>query len=219
MEANSIRDLVDKYEQELVRLNFKNSTITRYREFWRQLILYLDSTAGGTAFCKGTGFQFLHERYGIDDDTPSRDLTRHEQHMRQMVRKLLHFHSTGNVGRPSRVPQRSIQTEEFAHILRGYAEFCVRHGYAVGTRRNLRHHAIRFFMFVESHNVAEISEVCGQTIVDFVNSCPVRSDRSIGLSLTCLRNLLGFLHTEGHHSKDFTSMVPRQQSRTGSSVP
>jgi len=136
-----------------------------------------------------------------------------------MVRKLVQLHSHGTVGRVNRVPLRSIRTERFADILGHYAQFCFRHGYAASTRRNLREHGVRFFMFLESRCLLDTSEMSSHTIVDYVNSLSVYSYHSVGLSLTGLRSLLAFLHTNGYHHLDLSEAVPHQQARSGSTVP
>jgi len=43
MDTISVRDLVDKYDQELVRLGYKGNSLKNYRVFWNQIIRYFDS--------------------------------------------------------------------------------------------------------------------------------------------------------------------------------
>ena len=218
MEAISIRDLVTNFDHELTRLNYKNTTLRNYRVFWKQLLSYFDGRQE-TVFSESTAVGFLDERYGLTEALRTRQLTRNEICVRQMVRKLVQFHSHGTVGRVNRVPLRSIRTERFADILGHYAQFCFRHGYAASTRRNLREHGVRFFMFLESRCHLDTSEMSSHTIVDYVNSLSVYSYHSVGLSLTGLRSLLAFLHTNGYHHLDLSEAVPHQQARSGSTVP
>ena len=218
MDAISVRDLVDKYDRELVRLGYKGKSLKNYRVFWNQIVRYFNSN-DEMLFSEATSFRFLDDRYNLSKRLEQGPLTRNEQYVRQMVRKLVHFRMSGQTGRRNRVPQRSIRSEDFAEVLGQYAQLCLDKGYAQSTRNNLRHHAIGFFMFLESNSVLSISEVSSETIVNYVNSLPVRNYHSVGLSLTCLRSLLQFLHTNGYHGQDLRDAVPHQQWRPGSSIP
>lgn len=218
MDAISIRDLIGTYDQELTRLNYKKSTLKNYRVFWNQLLTYFDGKQE-PFFSEATALRFLDDRYGLPKTLQIRPLTRNESAVQQMLRKLVHFRLHGTVGRANRVPLRSIKTDAFADILGHYAEFCCRRGYTMSTRRNLRRHAINFFMFLESNSILKISEMSSQTIVGYVNSLSVYSYPSVGLWLTCLRNVLEYLHTDGYHHQNLTEAVPHQQARTGCTVP
>jgi integrase/recombinase XerD len=218
MEAISIRDLTGKYDQELVRLNYKKGTIKNYRIFWRQLVRYFDSK-NELIFSEETALQFLDDRYNLTENLRKRPLTRNESSVQQMVRKLVHFWMHGTIGRPNRVPRRSIETDEFAEILGRYADFCFRYGYATSTRRNMRYYAVKFFIFLESNSIPHVSEIIPQIIINYVNSLTVYSYKSVGLCLTCLRSLLDFLHTNGYNHQNLSEAVPRQQARNGCAVP
>jgi len=136
-----------------------------------------------------------------------------------MVRKLVLFHRHGTIRRASRIPIRSIQSDKFLDTLAEYGETCIRRGYAKGTRRNLQHFSVRFFMYLEARSIFEPSQVAAQTVADYVNSFGAHSYPSIGLHLTCLRNVLAFLHENGYHSQDLSAAVPQQQKRRDATVP
>jgi site-specific recombinase XerD len=218
MEAISIRDLVEKYRRELVRLGYCRHSLKNYRVFWNQLISYFDSKQEST-FYEKYALQFLDDRYGLSETMKTRQLTRNEIYVQQMVRKLVHFQLHGSTGRVNQVPLRSISTVEFSDILGQYTRYCVRQGYALSTRRNMRHQAIGFFMFLESRAIPHISAVTSQTVMEYLTSLRVYRYRTVGLSLTCLRSLLGFLFSSGFHHQDLCGTVPHQQSRAGGTLP
>ncbi len=218
MKAIGIRDLIGTYDRELVRLCYKKGTLKNYRVFWNQLLSYFDSKQE-PFFSEETALRFLDDRYGLSQTRTRRRLTRNESAVQQMVRKLVHFQLHGTVGRANRVPLRSIKTDAFADILGHYGEYCCRCGYSPSTRRALRHHAIKLFMFLESNLISKISQMTSQTVVGYVNSLTVHSYRSVGLCLTCLRNVLEYLHAHGYHPQDLTGAVPHQQARAGCTVP
>jgi site-specific recombinase XerD len=217
MQATTTRHLVQQYERELVRLRFKESTIGIYREFWTSFIRFCDGLHE-QEFSAQTAFRFLYERYGIVDTTSPSQLTRHQQHLRQMVRKLIHFHVHGAVGRPNRVPQRSVDNDRLAEVLGAYAAHCVEHGYATSTRKGLRADAVRFMVFVESQGLEKLSELTSMSIIEYVESLSIYSYRSIGLALGRLRTLLRFLYADGYLAEDLSAAVPRQQERRDTTV-
>ena len=218
MQAISIRDLVKQYDQELVRLGYKKTTLKNYRIFWKQVIGYFDSKQE-SVFAESTAQRFLDDRYDLSQQLKNGPLTRNEQYVRQMVRYLIHFQQYGETGRPSRVSVWRMRSDEFAELLGAYAEFCLERGYASSTRRRLRSHAVGFFRFLESVGVGRLSPLSAETIVEYLNALPVHSYGSVGLVLTSLRTLLRFLHGNGYHQQDLSEAVPHQQKRTAGSIP
>ncbi|MCX6096857.1 MAG: site-specific integrase [Candidatus Bipolaricaulota bacterium] len=218
METISVRELVSRYSRELARLNYKNNTRNNYGVFCNQLISYFDSREQ-SVFSEEIAVQFLDDRYGLSEVLKRRRLTRNETHVRQMVRKLVLFRRHGTVSRASRLPLRRIQSEKLLDVLTEYGETCRRRGYAKATRENLQHYTVRFFEYLESQSILELSQVTAQTIADYVNSFGAHSYRSIGLHLTCLRNALAFLQESGYHPEDLSAAVPQQQVRRDATVP
>lgn len=218
MEAISVRELVSRYSRELVQLNYKKNTRNNYEVFWNQLISYFDGR-GQSVFSEEIAVQFLEDRYGLSTALKRRRLTRNETYVRQMVRKLVLFHRHGKVGRVSRVPLRSIQSDRLLDVLVEYDETCRRRGYAKATRENLQDYAARFFMYLESRSISELSGITAQTVADYVNTFAAHSYRSIGLHLTSLRNVLAFLQESGRHPEDLSAAVPQQQARRDPTVP
>ena len=203
----SIRELVDRYDQELVRLRYKSNTLNNYRVFWKQLLRYFDSKEQ-SIFSEVTALHFLDDRYNLSERLKKGPLTRNEQYVRQMVRKLAHFQLFGEIGRPNRVPLLSIRSEDFANLLGHYAQFCLDQRYAQSTRRNMRGYAVGFFKFLESSSISQISQMSSETIVRYVNTLQVHSYHSVGLVLTCLRSLFQFLHANGYHHQDLSEAAP-----------
>ena len=186
--------------------------------FWKQLVRYFDSKEE-SVFSEDTAKQFLDDRYNLSERLKKGPLTRNEQYVRQMVRKLAHFRLSGEIGRPNRVPLLSIRSEDFANVVGHYAQFCLDQRYAQSTRRNLRGYAVGFLKFLESSSISQISQMSSETIVRYINTLRVHSYHSVGLVLTCLRSLLQFLHANGYHQQDLSEVVPHQQARAGSLVP
>ena len=218
METISVRELVSRYSRELVRLNYTKNTRKNYEVFWNQLISHFDRKEQ-SVFSEEIAVQFLEERYGLSEVLRRRRLTRNETNVRQMVRKLMLFHRHGTVRRASRTPLRSIRSEKLLDVLAEYGETCLRRAYAKATRENLQHYAVRFFMYLESRSILESSQVTAQTVADYINSLGAHSYRSIGLHLTCLRNVLAFLKEGGYHPQDLSPAVPQQQVRRDATVP
>lgn len=218
MKEHSIKDLVVQYEKELVRLGYKKGTIKNYRTFWNTLVRYFHGNEE-IYFRKDLAFRFLYERYGITNEQQPKELTRNEQAVRQIVRKLDHFNQYQEVGRPSRIPSRQVASDTYAKIIGEYSEFCVKKGYALSTRNYLRNQALSFFMFLEKTKIFEIGELTKAHIVYYLNSLQIQNYGTIGSHLFCLRTLLRFFYLARYHSHDLSITVPKQQSREGGKAP
>jgi len=218
MRKHTIQDLVVQYEKELIRLGYKKGTIKNYRTLWDALVSYFHGNEE-TYFRKDLAYQFLYERYGITDDKQPKELTRNEQAVRQIIRKLDHFHQYGEVGRPTRIPSKHVASDAYAKIIGEYTEFCRKKEYARSTREYLRNQAIIFFMFLEKNKIIEIGELTKAHIVDYLNSLAIQNYGTIGNHLFCLRTLLRFFHLAEYNKHDLSITVPKQQFREGKKVP
>jgi hypothetical protein len=116
MRKHTIQDLVVQYEKELIRLGYKKGTIKNYRTLWDALVRYFHGNEE-TYFRKDLAYQFLYERYGITDEKQPKELTRNEQAVRQIIRKLDHFHQYGEVGRPTRISSKQVASDAYAKII------------------------------------------------------------------------------------------------------
>lgn len=217
MQAIHIRDLIEKFDQELVRLKYKASSLENYRVFWKQLITYFERREE-PYFSELTALAFLEERYNLTEKGRTRLLTRNEIYVRQMMRKVVFFHEHRAVGRMKGVPEIQINTKEFVEVLSSYAGYCVQYGYSQSTRRHLRYHAIRFFAFLEAKSIRHCLEITSETIVEYVNSLTTYRYGTVGLILTHLRTLFSFLHVHGYHERNLSYVLLQRQVREGGTV-
>jgi site-specific recombinase XerD len=218
MESITLKELVDRYVQNLARLGYCRSSIKNYKVFCRQLTVYFEKN-GFFCFSEQHAMQFLDDCYGLSRKEALRETTRNDRHIRQMVRKIIRFHQDSSIGRVSPSSNKMIDSEELRLALSLYSHDNAARGLVKSTRENLKQSATRFLTFVDAQPIRHVAEITAQTIFAYMDTLAVYRYKTIGQVLTCLRSLLRFLHSAGLHPLDLSGIVPRRQARKGGSIP
>lgn len=218
MERVTLKELVDRYIQNLARLGYCRSSIKNYKVFCRQLTVYLERS-GFTCFSEQRAMQFLDDCYGLSRKEALRETTRNDRHIRQMVKKIIRFHRDGTIGRVSPSSNKMIDSEELRQALSLYTHDNAARGLAMRTRESLKQNAAKFLTFVDAQAIRHVAAITPQTIFAYMDTLAVYRYKTISQVLTCLRSLLRFLHSAGLHALDLSGIVPRRQARDGGSIP
>ena len=216
MQQIFLKDLVKRFDQELIKLNYKKSSLKNYRIFWKQLSKYFDQHQQ-IVFSEQLAYDFLKERYNLAGNEPNQELSRNKQAIRQMVKKLIFFNNHGTVGRMNGIVEKEIYNKEYLEILRNYTIFCKKHEYAKATCKNLKRCAIDFLRFIENKSIKNSLKITSKIIFKYINSLKDNyCYRSVGNILTNLRSFLTFLYEQDYHDKNLTDILPHQKVQIGS---
>lgn len=217
MQQIQIKDLISRFDQELIKLKYKKNSLKNYRIFWKQLSKYFEQNKQ-TVFKEHLSYDFLKERYNLTGNEPNRLLSRNEQHVRQMVRKIIFFHNHGTVGRMNGIPERKIYNKEFLEILRAFTIYCNKYGYAKSTCQKLKRSTIDFLKFLETKAIHKSVEITSKIVLEYINSLKDNfCYRTVGYILTNLRSFLSFLYRDGFHDQNLADIIPRQKVQIGTS--
>ena len=219
MQQILIKDLISRFDQELVKLKYKKGTLKSYRIFWNQLSKYFDQKQQ-TFYSEKLSYAFLKEHYNLTGNEPNRLLTRNEQNNRQMLRKLIFFHNHGTVGRMNGIPEKKIYSKGYLELLRNFVIYNKKHDYAKSTCQNLQRTAINFLRFLENKAIKNIVEITSKIIFEYLNSLKNNyCCRSVGNILTSLRSFLKFLHEQDYNDQNLSDVLPHQRMQISSTVP
>jgi integrase/recombinase XerD len=219
MQQILLKDLISRFDQELIKLNYKQNSLKSYRIFWKQLLKFFTQQKQ-TLFSEELAYTFLKERYNITGNESNQYLSRNKQHVRQMVRKLIFFHKHGIVGRMNGVPESKIKNKQYLEILKNYITDCSKREYSNTTCKNLKRSAIDLFHFLETNAIHKSKSITSKIILDYINSLKdIYCYRSMGNLLTNLRSFFNYLYEKNYHDQNLVDVLPRQKVQFSGSNP
>lgn len=161
-----IPDLMSVANMELIRLDFKSSTLSRHSKEFRSFSNYCRENEI-TAYDAETGPQYFQHCYGLDIGNSTAKLTKQQLDTRCSIRFLDDIFQFGYALRYSHhdytVPR------QYVDLLEEYLAWCHRNNSSDGTIRVKRTKIRQFFCFLDGRGI-ELSDLTAAEISDFMTT-------------------------------------------------
>ena len=161
-----IPDLMSAANMELIRLDFKSSTLSRHSKEFRSFSNYCRENEI-TVYDAETGPQYFQHCYGLDIGNSTAKLTKQQLDTRCSIRFLDDIFQFGYALRYSHhdytVPR------QYVDLLEEYLAWCHRNNSSDGTIRVKRTKIRQFFCFLDGRGI-ELSDLTAAEISDFMTT-------------------------------------------------
>lgn len=161
-----IIDLMDAANMELIRLDFKSSTLSRHGKEFRNFSTYCRENEIAT-YDTETGPQYFQHRYGLDIGDPTAKLTKQQLDTRCSIRFLDDIFQFGYALRYSH--HDYTMPQQYVGLLDEYLAWCHRNNSSAGTIRVKRTKMRQFFCFLDGRGI-ELSDLTAAEISDFMTT-------------------------------------------------
>lgn len=210
-----IAELMDAANMELIRLDFKSSTLSRHSKEFRNFLNYCREN-GINAYGAETGPQYFQHCYGLDIGDPTVKLTERQLDTRCSIRFLDDIFQFGYALRYSHhnytVPQR------YVGLLEEYLSWCRRNNSSAGTIRVKRAKIQQFLCFLDGRGI-EPSDLTASDISDFMTTLCRCHRSTIHVSGSVLRDFFRYLHENRILEDDLSPSVPRPKIYVEENIP
>lgn len=210
-----IIDLMNAANMELIRLDFKSSTLSRHSKEFRSFSDYCRENEI-TAYDTETGPQYFQHRYGFDIGDPTAKLTKQQLDTRCSIRFLDDIFQFGYALRYSHhdytVPR------QYVGLLEEYLAWCHRSNSSAGTIRVKRTKMRQFFCFLDGRGI-ELSDLTAAEISDFMTTLCRYHRATIHVFSSVLRDFFRYLHENGISDDDLSPNVPRPKIYVEENIP
>ena len=213
--AVPIAELMDAANMELIRLDFKSSTLSRHGKEFRNFFNYCRKNeiyVYGTE----TGPQYFHHCYILDIGDTTIKLTKQQLDTRCSIRFLDDIFQFGYALRYSHhdytVPQ------QYVGLLEEYLAWCHRNNGSAGTIRVKRTKMRQFFCFLNGRGI-ELSDLTAAEISDFMTTLCRYHRATIHVFSSVLRDFFRYLHESGVLENDLSPSVPRPKIYVEENIP
>lgn len=213
--AVSIAELMDAANMELIRLDFKSSTLSRHGKEFRRFSNYCRENEI-YAYDAETGMQYFQRCYGLDIGDSTIKLTKQQLDTRCSIRFLDDIFQFGYALRHSHhdytVPQ------QYASLLEEYLAWCQRNNGSDGTIRVKRTKIRQFFSFLDGRGIV-LSDLTSADISDFMTTLCRYHRATIHVFSSVLRDFVRYLHENGTLENDLAPSVPRPKIYVEENIP
>lgn len=210
-----IPDLMSAANMELIRLDFKSSTLSRHSKEFRSFSNYCRENEI-TAYDAETGPQYFQHCYGLDIGNSTAKLTKQQLDTRCSIRFLDDIFQFGYALRYSHhdytVPR------QYVDLLEEYLAWCHRNNSSDGTIRVKRTKIRQFFCFLDGRGI-ELSDLTAAEISDFMTTLCRYHRATIHVFSSVLHDFFRYLHENGILDDDLSSSVPRPKIYVEENIP
>ncbi len=210
-----IAELMDAANMELIRLDFKSSTLGRQSKELSSFTSYCREN-GICTYDLETGAKYFQHRYGLDIGDPTIKLTRRQLDTRRSIRFLDDIFQFGYALRYRH--QDCYVPPQYVGLLEEDLAWCRRRNCSSGTIGVKRTKMRQFFCFLDGRGI-DLPDLTAADISDFMTTLCRYHRSTIHVFSSVLRDFFRYLHEAGTLEKDLSPVVPRPKIYVEETIP
>ncbi len=215
-EHKSTAQLIENVKEELSGVGYKQGSIQAYQTYWNALLVY-EINNNIKSYSPGVGLEFLNAIYGINvfGSLSKQDKVR----VRSVT--LLNDYSRDGMLFPTVgiLPTVSLLCC-FSQVLEFFKKRQVKKfQISNSTLSNYNRYLGQFLLYLEKHNISELSQFNPGIILDYCTSHSTYSLSTLYNSFCALRVFLRDLKNEGLLEIDYSKIIPSVSYKKDSKIP
>jgi len=217
MQPQTLHELLQNLEQELLRLGYTKGSMTFYRNRWRKLEDFADRKEQ-INFTEQLGIDFLQEYFGITQDDFSRTLKQAQTQELRVIRMVGDFQLHHAVLRRYLKHRELLTDPYFIETSRQFGHYCVAtKDYSKSTVEHYTKQSAYLMDYLAAQG--DFSGISMDTINAYILTLSGFSFKTVEQNICSLRAFFRFLFGEGIIGTDFASKMPMVKARKQTSIP
>jgi site-specific recombinase XerD len=217
MQKETLKELIKRLEQELIRMDYKEATLSYYRANWARLDIYFESQ-GEASFSETIAMKYVDSKCDFFAKEQSGQLTQSNIYLFRIVRMIGDFQQTSVVSRRYMRSLSRVNRQAHLGLLETFSAYCKRCNYSVTTQKSYRRITENFLSFLEARSCT-IENIVATDLTEYVKTLMGYSNKTVEFTLCGTRVFLRFLHSAGHLTEDLSGNVPCIKSRKQTRIP
>src|SRR5690625_1891888 len=218
MRKQKLPDLINDLDKELLRLGYKESTMSFYRQMWKRILKFA-TDENEQYFSMELGMRYLDINYDYMQRNQSGTLRQSDTYALRVIRMLADYQLNGTVIRKYVPKYEVLRNTSYLQIVDKYIGHCQKLNYSKVTQSHYIKNAKTFLAFLESQRCLSCGEINTQHIFDFINTFLGYSYKTVELALCSTRSFLRFLYLNNIHSEDLSQNTPSIKVRKQNRIP
>jgi site-specific recombinase XerD len=217
MEKVKFKDLINLLEQELIRVGYKEATLSYYRTHWKRIVDYFESK-GEHFFSEAVAMEYVNRKCDFFAKEQSGLLTQSNIYLFRIVRMLGDFQQHGVISRRYMRSLSRVNEQRHLDVLTSFRRYCKSCDYSMTTQKSYHRLTENFLSFLEARKCF-VEDVCSSDLTDYVKTLMGYSYKTVEFTLCGMRAFLRFLHLEKYLLEDLSGNLPCIQSRRQTRIP
>ena len=203
MQQQTLHELLQDLEQELLRLGYTKGTMTFYRNRWRKLEDFADRK-GQVYYTEQLGIDFVREYFGIPQDDFSRTLNQAQTQELRVIRMVGDFQLHHAVLRRYLKHRELLTDPYFIQTSRRFEEYCVApKDYSNSTVGHYTKQSGYFMDYLAAQGIHDFSGVSMETINTYILTLSGFSYKTVEQHICSTLCLLPVPFWRRHHQDRF----------------
>jgi len=217
MENVKLKELIGLLERELIRMGYKEATLSYYRFNWKGIISYFESR-GEEFFSETTAMEYVDQKCDFFARELAGQLTQSNIYLFRIVRMIGDFQQHGTVSRRYMRSLSRVNEQRHLDVSEAFASSCTTCGFAVATQKSYRRITENFLSFMEARN-RSLENVCVEDLTAYVRTLLGYSHKTVEFVLCGMRAFLRFLYEEKYLSDDLSGNLPGIKTSRQTRIP
>jgi len=218
MQNQSLTELINSLEQELLRLGYANRGMRFYRKRWHMLLEFAKEQ-GESHYSERLGMDFLEKSFSICEEDMSHTLSRSQIQDLRIIRMIGDFQLHRTILRRYVKHKEILTAPYFIDISNRFKLYCVDKNYSKSTTDHYVNQSARFMDYLVSQNVADCKTISIALIQAYIKTLAGYSHQAMEQNICSLRSLFRFLLEAGEVQTDFAAKTPMVQARKHIRIP
>jgi len=217
MEKVSLQELVKLLEQELIRVGYKDATLSYYRSYWEKIIDYFESKEE-KFYSEAVAMEYVNSKCDFFAKEKAGLLTQSNIYLFRIIRMLGDFQQHGVIARRYMRSLSRVNEKSHLEVSESFRKHCKTCDYSSSTQKSYHRITENFLSFLESRKHL-IKDISSSDLTDYVKTLMGYSYKMVEFTLCGTRAFLRFLYAEEFIPEDLSGNIPNVQSRRQMRIP
>ena len=212
-----LKELIKLLEQELIRVGYKETTLSYYRIHWQKIVNHFENQ-GQEFFSEAVAMEYVDGKCDFFEKEKSGLLTQSNIYLFRVVRMIGDFQQHGVVARRYMRSLSRVNEQSHLQVLEHFRMYCKSCDYSVTTQKSYHRLTENFLSFLEARKCS-VKDVSMSELTDYVKTLMGYSYKTVEFVMCGFRAFLRFLHSEKYLLADLSGNLPSVQSRRQTRIP
>lgn len=218
MKKQSLVDLIQDLEQELLRLGYSKGSMHFYRSQWRALLQFAREKRE-TFYSEQLGMEFIEERFHIFEKDLNHTLSRSEVQKLRIIRMIGDFQLHRTILRRYYKHKQILTESYFVAISNQFKSYCADKGYSKVTIDHYVKQSAHFMDYLASQYVKDCKKIDLDLIHSYIKTLAGYTYKTVEQNICSMRAFFRFLLEIGIVKIDFAAKTPMVQARKQTRIP
>lgn len=218
MQMQSLLELLQDLEKEMLRLGYTEGSMKFYRNRWKQLIEFADEK-GEFYYSERLGINFIEKYFRILEKDFEGTLSQAEVQNLRIIRMIGDFQLHHTILRRYYKHKEILTDTYFIGINNRFNQYCIEKNYSLVTINHYVKQSARFLDYAVSQKVNSCKKITLTLINNYIKTLAGYTYKTVEQNLCSLRAFFRFLHQNKEINTNFSAKIPMVQTRKQTRIP